>query len=190
MRQLLVEITAQPLEFFRFAQVLGRDGLVELRREGAIVRPARLVGAELTRPLRLAGVSASPMSVSSAMSADGASTASAAASGMSSAETWLSSMLVCCISSESAASPSSPDCCLRCPLHRPRFHLRSRCCDPRPFRGRRGGREPRHQMTLVLKHIFERVEILTSAVLDRRAPEIDQFLAAAGGGSRSGARAP
>ena len=43
MRELLVEIAAQAVEFLRLAQFLGRDGLVELGREGAIVRPARLV---------------------------------------------------------------------------------------------------------------------------------------------------
>src|ERR1039458_6164656 len=47
------------------------------------------------------------------MSAVGASAASAAASGMSSADTWLSSVLMRCISSLSAASPSSPESCLR-----------------------------------------------------------------------------
>ncbi len=52
--ELLVEIAAQAVELFRLAQFLGRDGLVELGGEGAIIRPARLVGAELARPLRLA----------------------------------------------------------------------------------------------------------------------------------------
>ena len=36
--QLLVEIGAQPLELFGLAQILGRDGLVELGREGLVVR--------------------------------------------------------------------------------------------------------------------------------------------------------
>ena len=53
-RQLLVEIAAQAVEFLRLAQILGRDRLVELGGEGAIVRTARLVGAEMARPLRLA----------------------------------------------------------------------------------------------------------------------------------------
>src|SRR5471032_975530 len=54
MRQLLVEITAQAVELFGLAKLLGRNRLVEFRREGAIIRPARLVGAELAPPLRLA----------------------------------------------------------------------------------------------------------------------------------------
>ena len=55
MGKLLVEIAAQPVEFFRLAQILGGDRFVELRGEGAVVGPARLVGAEMARPLRLAG---------------------------------------------------------------------------------------------------------------------------------------
>ena len=54
MRELLVEIAAQPVELFRFAEVFGGDRLVEFHGEGAVVRPARLVLAEIARPLRLA----------------------------------------------------------------------------------------------------------------------------------------
>ena len=54
LRELLVEIAAQAVELLRLAQVLGGDGLVELDGEGAIVGTARLVVAELARPLRLA----------------------------------------------------------------------------------------------------------------------------------------
>lgn len=45
MRELLVEIGAQPLQFVVVAEVFGRDHLVEFRRKGMIFRPARLVGA-------------------------------------------------------------------------------------------------------------------------------------------------
>src|SRR5690242_9570456 len=43
MRELLVEIGAQPLQLVVIAEVFGRDHLVEFRREGVIFRPARLV---------------------------------------------------------------------------------------------------------------------------------------------------
>src|SRR5262245_42175859 len=51
MRELLVEIAAQPLELLRLAQVLGCNRLVVLGDEGAIVRTARLV---LAMPARTA----------------------------------------------------------------------------------------------------------------------------------------
>ena len=54
MQQLLVEIAAQPIEFFRFAQLLGADGFVEPRREWPIIRPTRLI-ARMTRAPRLGG---------------------------------------------------------------------------------------------------------------------------------------
>ncbi len=54
MRQLLVEIAAQALQFVMVAKILGRDHFVEFRREGVIFRPARFVGATGIRPRRLA----------------------------------------------------------------------------------------------------------------------------------------
>src|SRR4051812_15625162 len=54
MRELLVEIGTQPLQLVMVAEVLGGDDLVELRREGVILRPARLVLAVRIRPRRLA----------------------------------------------------------------------------------------------------------------------------------------
>ena len=54
MRELLVEIAAQPFQLVMVAEVFGRDHLVEFRREGVIFRPARLVGAARIRPRRLA----------------------------------------------------------------------------------------------------------------------------------------
>jgi hypothetical protein len=53
-RQLLIEIAAQPLELFRFAQVFGADHFVELGGIGLVVRPARLV-ALIARPPWLGG---------------------------------------------------------------------------------------------------------------------------------------
>ena len=53
-RELLVEIGAQPLQLVMVAEVLGRDDLVEFRREGVIFGAARLVGATAVRPCRLA----------------------------------------------------------------------------------------------------------------------------------------
>ncbi len=54
MRELLVEIAAQPFQFVVVAEILGRDHLVEFRREGMIFRPARLVDAARIRPRRFA----------------------------------------------------------------------------------------------------------------------------------------
>ena len=54
MRELLVEIAAQALQLVVVAEILGRDHLVEFRREGVIFRAARLVGAARIRPRRLA----------------------------------------------------------------------------------------------------------------------------------------
>ena len=51
--ELFVEIAPEAIQFLRLAQILGGDSLVEFGREGAIVRPARLVIAELARTLRL-----------------------------------------------------------------------------------------------------------------------------------------
>src|SRR5258708_36764922 len=51
-RELLVQIAAQPFELLWFAQVLGRNGLVEFCVEAAIVRPARLVWAMSGSALR------------------------------------------------------------------------------------------------------------------------------------------
>jgi hypothetical protein len=56
MRELLVEIPAQPLQLFRLAQVLGAHGLVELRDERPVVGPARLVRPVMPRPPRLVRV--------------------------------------------------------------------------------------------------------------------------------------
>ena len=55
MRQLLVEIAAQPFQFVVIAQILGGDDLVEFRRERVIFRPARFVGAARIGPRGLAG---------------------------------------------------------------------------------------------------------------------------------------
>src|SRR5260370_3457488 len=53
-RELLVQIAAQPFELLWFAQVLVRNGLVGFCDEAAIVRPARLVLALSARaPRRL-----------------------------------------------------------------------------------------------------------------------------------------
>src|SRR5258707_583808 len=52
-RELLVQIAAQPFELLWFAQVLGRNGLVVFCDEAAIVRPARLVLAMSARAPRL-----------------------------------------------------------------------------------------------------------------------------------------
>ena len=54
MRELLVEVGAQPLQLVMVAEIFGGDHLVELRRKGVIFRPARLVGAAGIRPRRLA----------------------------------------------------------------------------------------------------------------------------------------
>ncbi len=54
MRELLVEVAAQPFQFVMVAEIFGRDHLVELRRKGVIFRPARLVGTARIRPRRLA----------------------------------------------------------------------------------------------------------------------------------------
>ncbi|MGY4431733.1 hypothetical protein ACVWWO_004210 [Bradyrhizobium sp. F1.13.1] len=54
MRELLVEIGAQALQLVMIAEVFGGDDLVELRREGVVFRPARLVLAVRIRPRRLA----------------------------------------------------------------------------------------------------------------------------------------
>src|SRR5262249_34399298 len=53
MRQLLVEITSQSIEFFSLAKIFGCDSLIEFDREGSIVRPARFIGAKMARALRL-----------------------------------------------------------------------------------------------------------------------------------------
>jgi hypothetical protein len=53
MRELLVEIAAQPFELVMVAEIFSRDDFVELRRKGVIFRPARLVGAARIRPRRL-----------------------------------------------------------------------------------------------------------------------------------------
>jgi hypothetical protein len=52
-RELLVEIGPQPRQLVRIAEILGMDDLVELRREGAVVRAARLVPARGRRTPRL-----------------------------------------------------------------------------------------------------------------------------------------
>src|ERR1700761_9243664 len=54
MRQLLVEIAAQPVELLGLAQLLGADGLVVLGGERPVIRSARLV-AHIARPPRLGG---------------------------------------------------------------------------------------------------------------------------------------
>ena len=54
-RELLVEIGAQPLQLLRIAEILGVDDLVELRREGVVLRPARLVAAAHRRSRGVAG---------------------------------------------------------------------------------------------------------------------------------------
>src|SRR5262249_59612800 len=53
MRELLVQIAAQPLELLWFAQLLGGDGFVMSRDEAAIVRPPRLVLTMSARTPRL-----------------------------------------------------------------------------------------------------------------------------------------
>src|SRR5262249_47574489 len=53
MRELLVEVAAQPIELLRLAQILGRDRLVVLGDEGPVIRPAWLVLAVPARTPRL-----------------------------------------------------------------------------------------------------------------------------------------
>src|SRR3954471_12115281 len=54
MRELLVEIAAQPLQLVVVAEILGVHHLVEFRREGVIFRPAVLVLPTRIRPRRFA----------------------------------------------------------------------------------------------------------------------------------------
>ena len=55
LRELLVEIGAQPVELLGLAEILGGDGLVELGGEGLVVRTRAARSApESARPLRLA----------------------------------------------------------------------------------------------------------------------------------------
>ena len=111
------------------------------------------------------------------MSAVGASTASAAASGMSSAETCVSSTLMRCMSSLSAASPSSPCSCLR------------RSSSPSSSSSSESERAVVahvERVEQIVHHVaerrwsstsvFEPVEIAAGLVLDQRAPQIDQLL--------------
>src|SRR5215831_19453629 len=53
MRELLVEVAAQPIELLRLAQILSRDRLVVLGDEGPVIRPAWLVLAVPARTPRL-----------------------------------------------------------------------------------------------------------------------------------------
>src|SRR5882672_10215466 len=53
MGELLVEISAQTLQFFGLAEILGRDDLVEPRDERLVVGAARFVFATLARSPRL-----------------------------------------------------------------------------------------------------------------------------------------
>src|SRR5262249_3007782 len=129
-RELLVEIAAQPIELLGLAQFVGRHYLVELGDERPVIGAARLVDAgpawapppgpaPRVRPLRLrppfgapAGASASPFSASSVISAASASAASAVVSDISSPETSASSTRASA-SSDCSPSPSSPDLSLR-----------------------------------------------------------------------------
>src|SRR5262249_51743867 len=64
MRELLVQIAAQPLELLWFAQLLGGDGFVMSRDEAAIVRPPRLVLTMSARTPRLGrGLRVTPLRV-------------------------------------------------------------------------------------------------------------------------------
>lgn len=54
MRELLVEIAAQALQFVVLAEIFRRHDLVEFRRKGMIFRPARLVAAAAGRAMGLA----------------------------------------------------------------------------------------------------------------------------------------
>ena len=112
-----------------------------LARERLVVRTARLV-AIVARPPRLGGVSESPISVSSAMSAAGASIGSAALSGMSSVEASASSRLMRSLSADSEVSPSLPDSSLRLLLVAlvAFLFVGVGCCGPRPCRGNRADR--------------------------------------------------
>src|SRR5947209_602718 len=53
MRELLVEIAAQPVELLRLAQFVGRHHLVEFRDERPVIGPARLVCAAPAWPPRV-----------------------------------------------------------------------------------------------------------------------------------------
>ena len=108
MRELLVEIGAQPLQLVMVAEIFGGDDFVELRREGVIFRPARLVLAVRVRTRRPPGVSSSPSSPSSNVSEVEACALSIALSLISSDDACAWSALISCAASESG-EPSAPD---------------------------------------------------------------------------------
>ena len=108
MRELLVEIGAQPLQLVMVAEIFGRDHLVELRREGVIFRPARLVGAARIRPRRLARrLVVAEFAVVERVDVE-ACALSIALSDISSVEACAWSALISCAASESG-EPSAPD---------------------------------------------------------------------------------
>ena len=176
-RELLVEIAAQPVELLGLAEILRADDLVELGREGLVVGTARLVGDCARGRHGSAAVSESPISASSAMSAAGASIASAALSGMSSAEASASSRLMRSLSADSDASPSSPDSSLRLSsLALVAFLLVGVAAAI--LAHVEGIEQIVHDVAeaaLILDHAFEPVEIAAGALLDQRAPQIDEL---------------
>ena len=117
------------------------------------------------------------MSVSSAMSAVGASAASAAESGMSSADTWVSSVLMRCISSAVGGLAVLAGLLLAAILLALLvFVLGIAAAVVAHFERIEQVVHRVAELALVLDHAFQPVEIAPGAVLDQRTPEIDQLL--------------
>ena len=112
MRQLLVEIAAQAVEFLRLAQLLGGHDLVEPDGERPVVRPARLVLAGCAAATARPAFPIAHLGVVGHVGR-GRVTASSAVFRRSSAEASASSMLIFSMSSDSEASPFSPFSSLR-----------------------------------------------------------------------------
>ena len=116
------------------------------------------------------------MSLSSAMSAVGASTASLAASGMSSADTCVSSMLVLCISSESGFAVLAGFLLAAILLALLVFLLGIAAAVLAHLERVEQIVDDVAELPLVLDQAFEPIEITPGAILDQRTPEIDQPL--------------
>ena len=191
-RQLLVEIGAQPRQFVGIAQFLGMDDLVELRREGACspgraarwrARPADATTSDASsasprrrRPAARRRAHRRPPCAPSSRSSSASSVISTSARSPSDCSLGVALGLVLVLelvavlvlvlvswSSGGSSVMSSEE---------------------------RRSRTERRKSALVFDCAEKPVEVAPGALLDEISPEFDDFAAAGGGLCRSGARAP
>ena len=181
MCELLVEIGAQPRQLVGVAEILGVDDLVELLREGLVVRAARLVGARGRRPRRFGGL----LGIGVVGVVGHLAGGRIGRLGGASSTSWSASSLIS-ISARSpcaSCSASPSPCCCSCSRFVLVLVLVVLGVEGGVVGHVEGGEEiadAAGEVALILDVLQQAIEIAPGPVLDEVAPQIDDL----GGGGR------